>query len=623
MFSRKTDMALSSNQNKFSADIISKLTDQQPIIQISGKEETIGRIINCNLLFCKLFGYLKEHLIGASVGLLMPSVFAEHHADMLLNHLKSTEGQAVKTAEISVVAMGNGGYIFPAWLKISSSPNIEDGIVYIGTFEIERQHLTGTICYVLLDMEHKVIGISSNAVSYLRLSIEIISKCKVPWMILMPDMFQSGMIEARFYGEGAHCAFYFPQYNGINFSQNQNETESAEKQEIQASPHNIVLRCKATECTMKGIGKLAILLTLDLVQHVGKLSSTYILREGKEKSPLTGTNPISIFNYSYTKNMYLKETKARSAMEEPGTANYKGATFSLRANSEEKGQNYSRSSSLFKKGTKSNLNIAKDSLFNSKKILKNKKNFYTLILSKFQKEFDQNPEVYANMKDLLMEKEKRNACGDVDTFRVKPDTNEYEKIPEDAVLTLFDDSFSSNAIDGSDDMKRRKLQEEVNILAQVELENKKNLQNTMHKFINLKLIKFSVLAILLIIVSILICAILKFIFFRQQYAQLTSLLDLSESQSILVPDFLYCFLHLREIILCNTAGVSNLCLEKTQTEKLSIIYDYLSEIFTAKMNLRIYQLDDTRHVTMYYPAYGMAKIDYNLRDAIQYVNLFF
>jgi hypothetical protein len=66
------------------SDVNSYSQDGTPCIYISGEQDRLGIITQCNMSLCKIFGFMKkDELIGKNVKILQPSVYSGHHDNFL------------------------------------------------------------------------------------------------------------------------------------------------------------------------------------------------------------------------------------------------------------------------------------------------------------------------------------------------------------------------------------------------------------------------------------------------------------------------------------------------------------------------------------------------------------
>ena len=70
-----------------SHDII--FSNDTAIIHLSGNKESIGKILKTSSSLTKVFGYNKTEVLGHSVNILMPAIFAKKHSEFLERYFKT------------------------------------------------------------------------------------------------------------------------------------------------------------------------------------------------------------------------------------------------------------------------------------------------------------------------------------------------------------------------------------------------------------------------------------------------------------------------------------------------------------------------------------------------------
>ena len=527
----------------YNEDVIRDKEGALPICQISGNEEHIGKIISCNVSFCKLFGYSKEKLIGCNVNMLMPTIFSRNHNQFIINSAKEREGQEVGHMEHFIVGLHKSGYIFPAWLRISTCAELSDSSILIGSIETERKHVSGYVAYALLNTENYLINVSSNAIRFLRISNEILAKAKIFMPMLLPDLFKEGVIDINYFGEGLPVNYYFPDYEKMR-----EETPAPLKsgelcdyqlveilddyKNIEKSTHFISYNCRAIQFVVKGIGKIGYLLCFE---NIEEMRSRYKNPDLKSEEPQL----YSYFVYDFNTNKYIQNPV--------NLAN--GPLDSISINDP------SETGNTLSKVYDDDRTLTANNKIPSKKVKKqglescnnNKNNFYQIILTNYRID-KATKEQYGNLKDILLRKCELDYGEGIVTYRIGP-YSEIEKVLDEGTSNLLNERIESSE---SEDLQRRKILDDTAILAKVDIENKKSLENAIEKFLNVRLIVMAAISISLIVTTIIICDVLKFVFFDQQYNGFTQSLATANVQSKMLPDMLYAYSNVLDIALCNS-----------------------------------------------------------------------
>ena len=58
-------------------------SDDTTVLHVSGNKESVGKILKTSQGLSKVFGYSKNEVIGHSVNILMPTLFAKNHAEFM------------------------------------------------------------------------------------------------------------------------------------------------------------------------------------------------------------------------------------------------------------------------------------------------------------------------------------------------------------------------------------------------------------------------------------------------------------------------------------------------------------------------------------------------------------
>ena len=81
------------------------------VLHVSGIKESIGKILKTSQGLSKVFGYSKTEVIGHSVNILMPTLFAKRHAEFMERFFR-TGRQVIFYTERSLFATHRNGHCF-------------------------------------------------------------------------------------------------------------------------------------------------------------------------------------------------------------------------------------------------------------------------------------------------------------------------------------------------------------------------------------------------------------------------------------------------------------------------------------------------------------------------------
>jgi len=113
------------DENAKTSDIL--FSDDTTVIHVSGNKESIGKILKTSQGLQKVFGYNKSEVIGHSVNILMPTLFAKKHADFMERFFR-TGRQIIFYKERSLFATHRNGYCFQIRLLVKQMPSLVEGI---------------------------------------------------------------------------------------------------------------------------------------------------------------------------------------------------------------------------------------------------------------------------------------------------------------------------------------------------------------------------------------------------------------------------------------------------------------------------------------------------------------
>eukprot|EP00347_Sterkiella_histriomuscorum_P000937 403373955 len=199
------------NVNEDFSDLNNYAQDGTPCIYISGEQERIGIVNQCNMSLCKIFGYTKkEDVINKDVEMLMPKTYSDNHKDFL-NVSGQKSADQISSRERQVFGKHFSGYIFPLWLQIKNLPSLLSGRQYVATFKVEKTGINKNVCHMLLNKNKEVQDITPSCLKMLGISYEKINKKIIYYDMptVMPQLFQANQQQYQ-NKAGAMINFYSP-----------------------------------------------------------------------------------------------------------------------------------------------------------------------------------------------------------------------------------------------------------------------------------------------------------------------------------------------------------------------------------------------------------------------------
>ena len=164
-----------------SADIL--FDDDTSVVHVSGNKETAGRILKTNQGLTKIFGYNKSEVIGHSVNILMPSIFAKRHAEFMDKFFR-TARHRIFNNERYLYALHRNGYCFNIKLLVKQMPSLSEGIQYVGMIRRTQADYE----YILTDMRGVVDCFSMGISSLLNLTCSLFKDTEINLQVLAPEL---------------------------------------------------------------------------------------------------------------------------------------------------------------------------------------------------------------------------------------------------------------------------------------------------------------------------------------------------------------------------------------------------------------------------------------------------
>ncbi|MDR3549031.1 MAG: PAS domain-containing protein [Candidatus Pacebacteria bacterium] len=177
--------------------------DGTPCVLVSGQPGKFGDITDCNLAFCREFGYVKKDMFGRNLTTLMPEIYAKHHHDVMQHGEKAEEN-----TDKLVYGLHKNQYIFPAWLRVVDTPNLINGSNYVGLMYADKASANSSVAFVLLDRKFNICAVSTSALTFLELSAQTVKASQIPFAELLPRLREG--IDRFTEKSGAEAEYHFP-----------------------------------------------------------------------------------------------------------------------------------------------------------------------------------------------------------------------------------------------------------------------------------------------------------------------------------------------------------------------------------------------------------------------------
>ncbi len=136
--------------------------DGTPCMHVSGEIESLGTIKEVNRSFCRIAGYDPAQLIGRSINGLMPPIVARKHDDILREAYNNSQEARMAHKETLQPLQLSNGYMMMIYMAIKFFPALTNDMNYIIVFKTDRTSEFKEQCYLLVDPELNVVGMTGS-----------------------------------------------------------------------------------------------------------------------------------------------------------------------------------------------------------------------------------------------------------------------------------------------------------------------------------------------------------------------------------------------------------------------------------------------------------------------------
>jgi len=176
------------NANKKSLDELIKssdilFADDTVVIHLSGNKDTAGRIVKTNEGLSKIFGYNKSEVMGHSINILMPSIFAKRHNEFLEKFFK-TGRKTMFNQEKYLYALHRSGCCFQIKILLKQMPSLAEGIQYVAMIRQSQSDYD----YIITDTRGVIDCFSQGVGSRLKLPSNLFKDSEINIQILAPEL---------------------------------------------------------------------------------------------------------------------------------------------------------------------------------------------------------------------------------------------------------------------------------------------------------------------------------------------------------------------------------------------------------------------------------------------------
>ena len=169
------------NELTVSNDVL--FSEDTTVIHISGNKENPGRILKVNQGLFKVFGYTKTEVIGHSLNVIMPKVFAVRHNEFLEKYFETGYSMVLNKERI-FYGMHKDGSCFCLKTVVKQLPSLNEEIQYVGMLKGEQ-----TDCeYIITDTLGIIDSCSSGITRWFNTPNNIFKEGNINIHILIPEL---------------------------------------------------------------------------------------------------------------------------------------------------------------------------------------------------------------------------------------------------------------------------------------------------------------------------------------------------------------------------------------------------------------------------------------------------
>ena len=133
----------------------------------SGKSEILGKISNCNLAFCRMFGYTLQEMNGMYLGDIMPEIFARYHQEALTKALEKKGNWENAKKELNIFGKTKNGYIISLLINLVSLPTLFNEDNFVAILRLDKSSSNYNAINLLLDKNKIITEMTSSGEPFL------------------------------------------------------------------------------------------------------------------------------------------------------------------------------------------------------------------------------------------------------------------------------------------------------------------------------------------------------------------------------------------------------------------------------------------------------------------------
>eukprot|EP01022_Parablepharisma_sp_SALTPOND_P016641 TRINITY_DN248_c0_g1_i1.p1 TRINITY_DN248_c0_g1~~TRINITY_DN248_c0_g1_i1.p1 ORF type:complete len:1944 (-),score=172.22 TRINITY_DN248_c0_g1_i1:9089-14920(-) len=154
------------------------------IIMMNGSPDQLGKIIKTNSGVLKLFGYNQFEIYGNDVSIIMPGIFARHHAKFMQRYFETGKQFLIQTERV-LYALHRNNYLFCISIVVKPVPSLASALPqYIALI----RQINKDFDYIITDENGKIDSISMGIYHMYNLSSSFIKENHIYIQLICPEL---------------------------------------------------------------------------------------------------------------------------------------------------------------------------------------------------------------------------------------------------------------------------------------------------------------------------------------------------------------------------------------------------------------------------------------------------
>jgi len=159
-------------------------SESATVIVINGSPENLGKIIKTNPGVLKLFGYNSYEIYGTDISILMPSLFAQKHQELMHRYFETGRQRMIKKENV-LFGLHRNNFLFCVAIVIKPIYSLLTAVPqYIGLLrEVQKE-----FDFIITDMDGKIDSISAGIGNTFNISANLVKENKIYVHLICPEL---------------------------------------------------------------------------------------------------------------------------------------------------------------------------------------------------------------------------------------------------------------------------------------------------------------------------------------------------------------------------------------------------------------------------------------------------